>query len=237
MKIIALGGRNNHTDPILSVEKLTAASDQWEVVTKMVNNRSRFCACFFVENIYVMGGLKNGIYINSCMKFDTRKQEWKHLTGMIEGRWLLSGCVFEGRIVISGGKTTLRDSSNTVEAYDIVDDTWSYMPNMLEGRTHHKMIGMKNKLFVIGGLFTPTCEIYDSTSKIFVALKPPPDSCENPFDHPTCVATLGNKLVVFNGWNYFFVTYDVETEEWGCEEKCEVTKNLYEFSCAMMPCF
>ena len=234
-EIYALGGRNNHTDPILSVEKYSAAGERWEIVTKMDDNRVGFCACSFAGDIYVMGGLKNGIYINSCVKFDTRKHDWKHLTGMIESRWLLSGCVFEGRIVVSGGKVTLHHFSNTVEVYDTVDDSWSYMPNLLEGRTHHKMIGMKNKLFVIGGLMVPNCEVYDSTCKMFVALKPPPDSCKTPFHLPTSVATLGNKLVVFMSGSFFNVTYDVETEEWGCEKKCEVTKNLVEFSCAIMP--
>ena len=236
-EIYVLGGRNNHTDPIMSVEMYSAASDQWKIVTNMVDNRKGFCACSFAGSIYVVGGLKNDDWYsikNSCVKFDKRKQEWKQLTGMIEGRWLLAGCVFEGRIVVSGGKTTLPDSSNTVETYDTVDDSWSYIPNMLKGRTHHKMIGVKNKLFVVGGLFKPTCEIYDSNSKIFVALKPPPNTCKTPFDHPTCVVTLGSKLVVFNGWVYFL--YDVETKEWGCEEKCDVTKNLYRFSCAVVPC-
>ena len=42
-----------------------------------------------------------------------------------------SSCaVFEGRIVVSGWYNNNEGLLNTVEAYDHIDDSWKYMPNM-----------------------------------------------------------------------------------------------------------
>ena len=47
------------------------------------------------------------------------------------------------------------------------------MPDMINRRGFHKSVSVKNKLFLFAGDRTKTCEVYDSTCKKFVLLKPP----------------------------------------------------------------
>ena len=81
--------------------------------------------------------------------------------------------VFEGRVVVSGGSNSDEIILNTVEAFDHVGDTWEKMPNMINGRFGHKSIAVKNKLFVVGGIDTNDCEVFDSTTNKFTVLKQP----------------------------------------------------------------
>ena len=149
---------------------------------------------------------------------------------MNESRSHFSCTVFEGKIVVSGGFN--RGSLNTVEAYDHVANSWTNMPNMIEGRRYHKSIALKNKLYVFGGIFTKTYEVYDSTCKKFIALKSP----HNCFISPNSVISIGSKLVLFKFRKKSLLIYDLEDDSFS-EEPCEVTKDLLGFSCVKVPHF
>ena len=73
--------------------------------------------------------------------------------------WAVSAA-FEGRVVVSGGRKGNADS-NTAEAYNPVNNTWSRIPNMVYGRTGLALVAVRDKLFAIGGNFQATAEVYD----------------------------------------------------------------------------
>ena len=112
---------------------------------------------------------------------------------------------------------------------------------MIKKRYYHKSLAIKNKLFVICGVSTPTCEVFDSTCNKFVLLKPPPTEnwnyrrkiTEN-LNCPAGVILNGNKLAVFGDYSKSILFYDVENEEWS-NESWELTKNLRGFCCAKIP--
>ena len=79
--------------------------------------------------------------------------------------------VFEGKIVVTGG-TDNRYKLNSVEAYDYYENKLTYLPEMIERRYYHASVSMGNKMFVIGGEKTPSCEAFDCLSRKFTALKP-----------------------------------------------------------------
>ena len=139
----------------------------------------------------------------------------------------LSACsVFEGRVVVSGGLNN--GILNTVEAYDHVGDVWENMPNMIAGRCEHKTVAVKNKLFVIGGIVTNSCEVYDSNTNKFTLLKQP--SLASGFDlrFPFEVIAFGNNFFVFRQYSDVKI-YDFENNEWSVKT-CEATKNIKFFS-------
>ena len=128
--------------------------------------------------------------------------------------------------VVSGG-----EKLNTSESYDVVGDIWSPMPNMTERRVCHSLVVVKSKLFVIGitGMWnTDACEIFDSISNKFVALKCPHSLRRNR------AFSIGTKIFIFEHNRSFIVTYDVDKGEWS-KEMCEATENLLCFSCVRLP--
>ena len=78
--------------------------------------------------------------------------------------------VYQGSIVVSGGLDINDNDSSSVESYDVFADEWSTMPDMLSSKSFHSLVVAKDKLFVVG-YGRDICEVYDSTSKKFVAIK------------------------------------------------------------------
>ena len=142
-----------------SIEKYSLANNTWEYVGRMYNDIKRFCACAFMDQIYIIGGMAQGLdvqiydeddYTDLCMEFNTKYNKWIQVARMNEVRSYAASAVFEGKIVVSGGN--FGEIKNTVEAYDRVDNSWTPMPKMIEGRNGHASVGMRlrNRLFVIG---------------------------------------------------------------------------------------
>ena len=139
---------------------------------------------------------------------------------------------FEGRIVVSGGNYNFV-RLNTVEAYDHVGETWENMPNMINGRYCHKSVAVKHKLFVVGGLDTNDCEVFDSTTSKFTVLKQPTLASRYDLYESFGVNNIGSKIFIFKD-NSNVITYDFESNEWSVKA-CKATKNIRFFSCVKIP--
>ena len=233
-KLYVLSGQDSEYKCVMPIEKYSPITKTWEIIADMYDDRTRFCACSFINNIYVIGG-HVGDSINSCIKFNTNDHKWEEVARLEEARRDASCAVFEGKVVTSGGNNK-NGKSNSVEAYDHITNLWSNMPNMVEERSEHKLVAIKDKLYVVGGgpIFTYTCEVFNSTSNKFVLIKPPPESCEMYIRWPVAVISIKSKIAIFNDNENSIVWYDVENDKWFIES-CEVTRNLSGFCCAKLP--
>ena len=218
---------------LTSVEKYSLRTNKWTALPSVLN-RYLFCACSLMGNIYVIGGsyYKGGI-TNTCFQLSTEDYKWRKVAKMNEPRFGSACLVFEGKIVVSGG-TSYLEGVNTVEAYDHVAKQWTYMPNMIEIRSSHKAVAMKNKFFVVGGLFNNNCEVFDSTCNTFVILRPPSEYVRKFLWSTNEVVSIGSNLVVFGDRRETILFYDVETDKWS-EKSFELTRYLEDFSCVKLP--
>ena len=168
--------------------------------------------------------------------FNTINKTWKKFARMNEFRDNASCVVFEGRIVVSGGFNNidgrLKTVLNTVEAYDHVDDSLTNMPNMIERRSSHKSVAIKNKLFIISGYNSHTLEVFDSSSKNFTLMQLPSTNLDSYYIAD--VTLIGNKVVLFSNLNRSVFLYDVANDAWS-EKSCKATKHIQYFSCASLP--
>ena len=235
-EVYVFGDNYNH-NVVRSIEKYSPDTNTWEYVGDIIDARSYFSTCSLMDNIYIMGGLIKDCFgwhkTATCFKFNTKSLKWQEISRMIHLR-TSSGCsVFEGRIVVTGGSTRGMPLK-TVEAYDHVGNTWSRMPNMVKERYGHKSVAVKNKLFVIGGLCTNNCEVFDLTTNEFTLLKQP----SSIFLHgPIEVITIGSKIFVFRKCSLSkgsLKVYDFETNEWSMKT-CGATKDKALFSCVKIP--
>ena len=69
-----------------------------------------FCACSFVDKIYLFGGYNTGYNkcstLTSSLQFDPNgagNNKWKEVVRMNQKRYHASCVAFEGKIVVSGG--------------------------------------------------------------------------------------------------------------------------------------
>ena len=235
-EVYVVGGDFDYFNPIQSIDKYSSTNNTWERVADMYDNRENFCACSFMSNLYIIGGCIEDD-TNSCVKFNTKDRSWEKITAMNEIKCYAACTVLAGRIVVSGGCNNPEGSLSTVEAYDHVADSWSFMPNMIQARFEHKSVAVKNKLFVVGGWETTTCEVFDLTCNKFVLLKPPPTTFfddERNFDDAAEVVSTGSSLAVFVNETTSVLFYDVENGEWS-KESCEVTRRVEHYCCVKLP--
>ena len=219
---------------VQSIEKYSPAANAWEKVADMYDVRVDFCVCSFMNSIYIIGGRRpySTNVGRSIVEFNTISRTWKEHSRTNVERVKSSCAVFQGKIVVSGGYSY--PVEDRVEVYDHVADSWSEMREMCERRHTHKSVGVKNKLFIIGGVGTPRCEVYDSRLNIFLWLKPHPASFTNNLNYPAGVISIGSKVVVFVQSTGRTLLYDFEDEEW-MEKPCEAIKYIKWYSCAKSP--
>ena len=114
-----------------SVEKYLPETNTWKYLNNMIDYRGLYSACSFMDDVYIIGGLKSDWQNTAtCFKFNTKSFNWKEISRMNMARRVSASSVFEERIFVSGGRN-FNGEFNTVEAYDHVGDTWEKMPNMI----------------------------------------------------------------------------------------------------------
>ena len=123
---------------------------------------------------------------------------------------------------------------NIVEAYDLIDDTWTEFPKMNYSRCLHKSVVVKNKLFVIAG-GTNINEVCDSASKKFTILKPSFNLYDIRSNLFVAAFSIGHKLFTYFKGSSNFFCFDTTKYEW-YEEPSEATKHLSCFSAITAPC-
>ena len=215
-EVYVFGGVDTKTTLVTSVEKYSPSAKTWNKVADMCDDRFGFCACAFMNKIFVVGGryLKEPA-TNSCVQLDARDCSWKKAAGMKEARVRAACAVFQGRIVVSGGSPDDWNASRTVESYDF--DEWSSMPNMIDEKSHHGLVVVKSKLFVVGTPAEPSCEVYDEICQKFVAFKLP--QLEYGLNWNKAVS-VGSKLFILQDWWDHILWYDVDEDAWQ-EDLCQ----------------
>ena len=201
----------------------------------MFDERTSFCACAFMDKIFILGGHcfnkhDDWIVMNSCLQFDSNDNSWKEVCEMKEEREVSACIVFQENIVVSGGEN-FNDVNdlNSVESYDVFGNKWTSMPNMVNYQSFHNLVVVKNKLFVIG-LGTENCEFFDNACKKFVVLK------HQQYIYYNKSVSIGNIIFIFQEFSSSVICYDVVKNEWS-EEPCEVAKYLKDFTCVKIPSY
>ena len=225
----------------LSVKQYSAGAKKWKIFTDSHICYRNFRLCVFMDNIYVIGGYDKNKrrLVSACFVLDTSNRKWSKIQSMQAERQGLACTVFRGNVVVTGG-SDLFNLRSSVESYNHVSDTWSYMPSLVTPRYQHGAVAVKNKLIVIGGLgqqgFLRSCEVYDANSNAFSLLKEPPSCIKynliNAYGSRT--VSVGNKVIIFGNISNFVTFYDVDKDEWS-EEYIRVIKYLNVFTSLKLP--
>ena len=199
-----------------------------------MEERSFYCVGSFINKLYLIGGwIKScGKSLRSCYTFDINSSTLNKIADLNVARELAACTVFEGKIVVTGGFNYYDRDLKSVEAYDYYENKWSYLSDMIEGRFDHAAVSMSNKLFVIGGRYTTSCEIFDSYSRQFTEIESDL-TVPNMKSKYSMAACIGDYILVFHSYSSYDETttylYDVCENKWS-NIKCDFTKNLFDLS-------
>ena len=227
-EVYVFGGYGEDKKLDMSVERYSILTKTWKKVGHMYDNRDGYCFCAFMDSFFIFGGsYSNSNYTDSCLQFHTKDCNWKQVARMNEVKTFAACTVFEGRIVVSGGQNGY-GLIKTVESYDVVGGRqWLPMPNMINGRRLHKLVVVRNKLFVIGSHRTG-CEVFDNKIKKFVVLKPPDFNIQN----LNKLIPIGNNFFDVYDGGKMVLCYDVDKNKWS---RKYLKYNLVRLSCVKIP--
>ena len=227
-EVYVFGGHDNCKRLLISVEKYSPSTNNWNKVTDMFDQRMFFCTCAFIDKIYVFGGFCGAYFLttNSCLEFDRKEKSWKKVSEMNVARNSAACTVFQGNIVVAGGKDGYGNVLNTVQLYDVFADKWSPMSNMIDHNRHHSLVTVKDKLFVIG----IRLEVYDNVCRKFIVIKMPIVRCLYK------AISIGNKILFTQSNCSIMICYNIEENKWS-KELCEATNFLKGSSCTKLFCY
>ena len=123
-EVYVFSGLSSKKKYLKSVEKYSPVTKTWSYVCDLPDKRQGFCACAFMDHIYLFGGYASMfVKLNSCLKFDAKTSKSKELAKMSETKSHTACAIYEEKIVVSGGFYQFPLYSNTVESYDVFRDT------------------------------------------------------------------------------------------------------------------
>ena len=237
-EIYVLDGLDNNNNFIKSIEKYSPSTKTWSRVAGMFDCRKDFGVCAFVDQLFVVDGCfyqndsnASNKITNSCLKFDTKEKIWIKVSNTKGARSCAACAVFQGSIVVSGGHGAHQQNLNTVESYDVFADEWSPLPSMVNGKSDHSLVAVKDKLFAIGNgsdVHTSYFEVLDAECDRFVAL--------TPLRHLRFqnAVSVENGIVIFKSYSSYVYFYSFEKQEWS-KESFEATMKIMGFACAKLP--
>ena len=232
----------NHSGSWMSARKYDFTLNTWQMVGSIKNSLDWFRLCAFMSRVYFIGGCRGSssrptkrcFYFDAASASTTATLGTKNIAKMNEAREFPASCAFQGKVVASGGLSFHR-RSRTNEAYCHVSDEWTRMPDMVHGRSEHRLIAMRSRLYAVGGLASGSaeaCEVYDALSGRFSVLRSPIWGVGRGM---VCGAfSAGEKILVFKDESSKVAVFDTERGAW-TEEEFGVTKDLKRYLCLKIP--
>ena len=131
----------------------------------MKDKRHYLSACTINDEfIYAFGGFFGSTEqeINDSIEmYDVEKNVWQVLaTRMKNPLWACSAlAISSSEILLIGGKNTNRNGE--MHLFNVNTKNWKPLHQMNQLRVSHKSFLIQNKIFVIGGDYDMSCEVYD----------------------------------------------------------------------------
>ena len=156
--LLVYGGWKGHADqPVNTVETYDVRAANWMSLGPLAEKltaRSYHVAEVYEQAIYAFGGIAEDkdTHLADGFRLDLVTQEAQKLQMMSIARCFASSALLSGSIYVVGGKrekSALRERS--AAKYDIKNDSWTPLPNMLEIVSDGAAVAFQDKIYVIGG--------------------------------------------------------------------------------------
>ncbi|HYD52363.1 MAG TPA: kelch repeat-containing protein [Gemmatimonadaceae bacterium] len=147
--------------------------------------------------------------------------EWAQRTGLLAANSEFALAEANGRIYVMGGYPASRQTSRTVQVYDIASDRWQLGPELPQPDNHGMGAAVAGRIYLIGGQLTDDQEGASAVDQVF-ELDPAKGAWVQKARMPT--ARSGGVAVVHDGKIYVaggrvprgsdFAVYDPSTDRW-----------------------
>lgn len=159
-----------------SDEKIVNAGE-WTRLSDMPTPRFMLAAGVIDDILYAVGGNRSysdnsPTELPTLESYDMKTKKWIKLADMPTPRAQLGAGVVNGKLYAIGGQGVRGKIGEkyefqlpTLEVYDPKTDKWSKLKDMPDGVHGPGVIGIGDKLHVIGGYYTTCWQVYDTKSE------------------------------------------------------------------------
>ena len=152
--IYVAGGLAHKTKFLDSVECYSISNNFWRSESSMHYRRAGCCLVEGKNCLYALGGDTRVRYGSSCSsaeKFDGN--EWSMIEPMSEPRSNFAAVALNDEIYAIAGYShkAISDISETVEVYNINEETWAFVASLNHPRKGHSACVAGGKIYVAGG--------------------------------------------------------------------------------------
>ncbi|UCH13283.1 MAG: T9SS type A sorting domain-containing protein, partial [Bacteroidales bacterium] len=223
-KIYVIGG---FSEGIItaSTQVYDIASNQWELVANMNQNRGAGTAHAVDNKIYVISGHGfGGTYPDSVNveEYDPGTDSWTLKKNIPKLFWAHSSCLYNDSIYVFGGNNNIDGSLSSVFVYDPQTDTWESLPDMNHAIWGPACCVFNDKIYVFGGLgngdsLINEVEVYD----------PATGTWEEEKRNNMPEATLSSWITLYEGKINLFGGLDEEMEYFNFVYQYDPTTDIF----------
>ncbi|HWF28165.1 MAG TPA: DUF1668 domain-containing protein [Mycobacterium sp.] len=181
----------------LPARKIQAAS-QWRSLPDAPTARLMMAWAVLNDKIWVMGGLRNGVALQTVESYDPRSGAWETGPPLPIPLHHAAAATYRGEVVVLGGASeNLADASNKVFA--LRGGNWVQLPSLTHARAALAAAVVGDKLVAVGGQnakqLVPQTEVFDGNSWTDAANMPTPREHLAAVPDGTYVYTVGGRFL------------------------------------------
>ena len=196
-KLIIVGGVTTGQKPLDRVDCYDITSNKWEHFLSLPIGVVGAYVQMVDDKIYCLGGTdKKGC--NQSVVYNFISNQWDQLPPKPHPSYSSGGYLYDRKLFMVGGRNG-PDPVKAVEAFDLDTQQWEELSSMNSVRVFYSVVGIKNEIFVIGGLIplvgiSKIVEKYDIDQDMWCRIK---DLTEMRSD--SAYGVVGEHVVVMGG--------------------------------------
>ncbi|XP_064636754.1 kelch-like protein 9 isoform X2 [Lineus longissimus] len=151
--LYAIGGKSDG-QIWASVEGFELNKDEWSFKASLKTPLYDHAGCEYGNKVYISGGVEGDTVVNTMRCYDPETNTWETKAPMQSVRAGHTMNRLGDKLIACGGWLCYNQGGghlNSVEAYDPIQDKWTYQSTMRSDVASHAATVMEDKLYVAGG--------------------------------------------------------------------------------------
>ncbi|EGT33999.1 hypothetical protein CAEBREN_30588 [Caenorhabditis brenneri] len=146
--VLVADRKQSPREPLL-IGVFNPVDNAWTPVGRMPNPKSNYAVASNKSQIFIVGGMNNGTWLQSVEMYDREKNLRRDCNRMKRGRTRTSAGFHNSKLYVAGGY----DSTymNSVEIFDPEHGDWKDGPTLQRARADAAVVSCNGELFVLGG--------------------------------------------------------------------------------------
>ncbi|HWY01612.1 MAG TPA: kelch repeat-containing protein [Mycobacterium sp.] len=190
---------------------------QWRSLPDAPTARLMTAWAVLDDKIWIMGGLRNGVALQTVESYDPRTGVWQPQPSLPVPLHHAAAAIYRGEVIVLGGASSDLTQAST-KVFALRKGNWVELPNLTHARAAPAAAVVGDKLVVAGGQnakqLVPQTEVFDGSSWHDAANMPTPREHLAAVSDGTYVYTVGGRFLSADKNSAAFERFDPQSGAW-----------------------